>query len=63
MKEKKKQKISKTAKTRIRYNQVSHQTQDTKWESDKNTSEHHTQEASPPQDCNEQKRKHDKHET
>ena len=38
-------KVGKKAKIRNLYNQVPHQTQDTTWESDKNTSKHHTQES------------------
>ena len=34
----------KAAKIRNQYNQVLHMTQDTKWESDKNTVKHHIQE-------------------
>ena len=35
----------KKTKIRNRYNQVPHLTQDTTWESDKNTRKHHTQES------------------
>ena len=35
--------VSKKAKIRNRYNQVPHLTQDTTWESDKNTRKHHIQ--------------------
>ena len=38
-------KESKKAKIRNRYNQVPHLTLDTTWESDKNTTKHHTQES------------------
>ena len=38
-------KIRKETKIRNRYNQVPHLTQDTTWESDKNTIKHHTQES------------------
>ena len=38
-------KVSKKAKIRVRYNQVPHLTQDTTWESDKNTRKHHKQES------------------
>ena len=37
-------KVSKKAKTRNRYNQVPHLTQDPTWESDKNTRKHDIQE-------------------
>ena len=37
-------KVRKNAKIRNRYKQVIHLTQDTMWESDKNTIEHHIQE-------------------
>ena len=37
-------KVSKKAKIRNQYNQVPHLTQDTTWESDKNTRKHHIQE-------------------
>ena len=37
--------VSKKAKIRNRYNQVPHLTQDTTWESDKNTRKHHLQES------------------
>ena len=37
-------KVRKAAKIRNRYNQVPHLTQDTTWESDKNTIKHHKQE-------------------
>ena len=57
-------------KIRNRYNQVPHLTQDTTWESDKNTIKHHKQESRGqpfpsrwPQDSNEQIWKHDKHKT
>ena len=72
-------KVSKEAKIRIRYNQVSHLTQDTTGESVKDTIKHHTQdnqEVSPfsagdykhflrrwPQGYNEHTRKYDEHET
>ena len=36
-------KVRKKAKIRNRYNQVPHLTQDSTWESDKNTRKHHTQ--------------------
>ena len=39
-------KIRKAAKIMNRYNQVPHLTQDTTWESDKNTINHHNQESS-----------------
>ena len=38
-------KVWKKTKIRIWYNQVPHLTQDTKWESDKNTRKHHIQES------------------
>ena len=38
-------KVSKREKIRNRYNQVPHLTQDTTWESDKNTRKHHIQES------------------
>ena len=38
-------KVRKNAKIRNLYNQVPHLTQDTTWESDKNTRKHHTQES------------------
>ena len=38
-------KIRKKAKIRNRYNQVPNLTQDTAWESDKNTGKHHTQDS------------------
>ena len=37
-------KLSKKVKIRYRYNEASHLTQDTTWESDKNTRKHHIQE-------------------
>ena len=37
-------KVRKAAKIRHRYNHVPHLTQDTTWESDKNTIKHHKQE-------------------
>ena len=37
--------VSKEAKIRNRFNQVTHLTQDTKWESDKNTLKHNIQES------------------
>ena len=37
-------KVRKAANIRNRYNQVPHLTQDTRWESDKNTIKHHKQE-------------------
>ena len=40
-------KVIKTAKIRNWYNQVPHQTQDTTWESEKNTIKHHKQEPKP----------------
>ena len=36
--------VQKVAKIRNRYNQVPHLTQDTTWESDKNTIKHHKRE-------------------
>ena len=55
------------AKITNQYNQVPHLTQDTTWESDKNTIKHHKQEprgqpfpSRIPQGSNEQTRKHDK---
>ena len=59
-------KVSKKAETMNRYNQVQHLTQDTTWESDKNTRKHHIQESlevSPFLAGDHQTRKHDKHET
>ena len=63
-------KVRKVAKITNRYNIVPHLTQDTTWESDKNTIKHHKREPrgqpSPsrwPQGSNEQNRKHDKHKT
>ena len=63
-------KVGKVAKIRNQYNQVPHLTQDTTWESDKNTIKHQKQEprGQPfpsrwPQGSNEQTRKHDKHKT
>ena len=38
-------KVRKAANIRNRYNQVPHLTQDTTWESDKNTTKHHKQES------------------
>ena len=38
-------KVRKKAKTRNRYNQVPHLTQDTIWQSDKKIRKHHTQES------------------
>ena len=37
-------KVNWDANIRSRYNQIPHPTQDTTWESDKNTRKHHTQE-------------------
>ena len=62
--------VSKKAKIRNRYNQIPHLTQDTIWESDKNTRKHHLQKnqegqpfPSSQQGCKEQTRQHDRHET
>ena len=63
-------KLRKVAKIRNWYNQVPHLTQDTTWESDKNTIKHHKRETRGhsfpsrwPQGSNEQTRKHEKHKT
>ena len=63
-------KVSKVAKMRNRYNQAPHLTQDTTWESEKNTTKHHKHEprgqpfpSRRPQSSNEQTGKHDKHKT
>ena len=62
--------VKKAAKIRNRYNQVPHLTQDTTWESDKNTFKHHKQDPRGQpfpsrwsQGSNEQTQKHDKHKT
>ena len=59
-------KVRKKAKIRNQYNQATHLTQDTTWESNKCKIKHQTQESQEvrwPQGYNEQTRKHDKHET
>ena len=60
----------KVVKIRNQYNQVPHLTQDTTWESEKNTIKHHKREprghplpSRLPQGSNEQTQKHDKHKT
>ena len=59
-------KVRKKAKIRNRYNQVLHLTQETTWESGKNTRKHHTQESqevSPFPAVDHKARQHDRHET